>query len=280
MDRLSEPQARAVAHFLATGDTDPNARFWPGQNFLEAATNANCILRDALVAAVLERVPPADQKDTPSFDDLVTLTRAKVEPMVNGLFPATERAAVLDALQHSVVFLTPEKVVELLRSSPYLSTSWKLAGMYLLERGAEPLFDDAPSIVGMSEETTCYLTLDYFPSLEREPFSDYLVHEAAHVFHNCKRGTIGLTETRSKDFLLGIDYQKRETFAYACETYSRILASASTLQGRRDALAAYSAGPLPSDRSVDIGEYLDILSVAIGARNGWKRILQACAPSP
>jgi len=278
MDHLSESQARAVAHFLATGDTDPNARFWPGQNFLEAAINAKRILRDALVAAVLERIPPADQKDTPSFDDLASLTRAKVEPMMNGLFPATERPAVLDALKHSVVFLTPENIVELLRSSPYLSTSWKLACMYLLERGAEPLSDDAPSIVGMSEDTTCYLTLDYFSSLERERFSDYLVHEAAHIFHNCKRSSIGLTKTRSKDFLLNIDYRKRETFAYACETYSQILVGASTLQHRRDALADYSTGPLPSDRSVDISEYLDILSGAISARNGWKRILQACPP--
>ena len=278
MDHLSESQARAVAHFLATGDTDPNARFWPGQNFLEATINAKRILRDALVAAVLDRVPPADQKDTPSFYDLVALTRAKVEPMVNGLFPATGRAAVLDSLEHSVVFLTPENIVELLRSSPYLSTSWKLACMYLLERGAEPLSDDAPSIVGMSEDTTCYLTLDYYSSLERERFSDYLVHEAAHVFHNCKRSTIGLTETRSREFLLNIDYLKRETFAYACETYSRILATTCNIQHRRDALAEYSAGPLPSDRSVDIGEYLDVLSQAISARNGWKRILQACAP--
>ena len=73
--------------------------------------------------------------------------------------PQLNLPAVLDALQHSVVFLTPENIVELLRSSPYLSTSWKLACMYLLERGAEPLSDDAPSIVGMSEDKTCYLTL-------------------------------------------------------------------------------------------------------------------------
>jgi hypothetical protein len=198
--------------------------------------------------------------------------------MVNGLFPAAERSAVMDALGKSVVFLTPENIVSLLHSSAYLNTCWKLACIYLLERGAEPLSDEAPAIVGMSEETTCFLSLDYLGSQEHERFSDYLVHEAAHVFHNCKRSMIGLTETRNKEFFLNIDFHRRETFAYACETYSRILTTASTLPRRHDALAEYSAGPLPSDRSVDLGEYLDILSDAVGARNGWKRILHACAP--
>jgi hypothetical protein len=54
-------------------------------------------------------------------------------------------------------------------------------------------------------------------------FADFVVHEAAHVFHNCKRFTVGLPETRTKEFLLPIDSHQRETFAYACEVYSRIL---------------------------------------------------------
>jgi hypothetical protein len=38
--------------------------------------------------------------------------------------------------------------------------------------------------------------MDYFDT--GDPFSDYVVHEAAHVFHNTKRTTIGLPETRRK----------------------------------------------------------------------------------
>ena len=34
----------------------------------------------------------------------------------------------------------------------------------------------------------------------------------------------------------------------------------------------------PGDDSIDLDEYLDILQDAVAARNGWKRILQRCAP--
>jgi hypothetical protein len=70
-------------------------------------------------------------------------------------------------------------------------------------------------ILGLSEETTCYVAMDYFRAQKR--FDDYVVHEAAHLFHNCKRKTIGIRETRRREWPLDIDYIKRETFAYACE---------------------------------------------------------------
>jgi hypothetical protein len=246
---------------------------------MEVEINGSRILRDALVAAVLERVSSSEQRATPHLGDLVTLTRDKVAPMVNGLFPADERSAVMAALETSVVFLTPENIESILRSTSWLSTGWDLANMYLLERGAQLLSHDAPAIVGMSEETTCYLSLGYLGSQEREPFSDYLVHETAHVFHNCKRSTIGLTETRNKEFLLNIDFHKRETFAYACEAYSRILSLATTPKLRREALQVHANGPLPGDSRIDHDEYLEVLSAAMEPGNGWKRILKACAPA-
>ena len=37
---------------------------------------------------------------------------------------------------------------------------------------------------------------------------------------------------------------------------------------------------MPSDERVDANEFVDILREAVGARNGWKRILQRCSPRP
>ena len=142
--------------------------------------------------------------------------------------------------------------------------------------GCERLSRDAPNIVGLSEETTCYVSGAYFRS--QDAFADYIVHEAAHVFHNCKRATVGLKETRRRDYLLDIDYRKRETFAYACESYSCIVARGGTAADRRAALDAHADGSLPGGESIDVDEYLDILQEAVAARNGWKRILQRCAP--
>ncbi|MBK6594376.1 MAG: hypothetical protein IPG23_17675 [Burkholderiales bacterium] len=279
MQKLSAANKTAIRHYVKTGDYNANDRNWPGQNIVEALTNADKAMREGLIAAVLKRAPKTVQLPTPPIENLVALTRAKVQPMVNGLFPQVERAIVMKALETSVIFLTPENIESVLRTSPWLHTIWDLANMYLLQRGADPLSPDAPSIVGLSQETSCYLSLDYLKEPGNDPFADYLVHEAAHVFHNCRRCTIGLPETRTRHALLNIHYAKRETFAYACEAYSRILTMGNSLKCRRDALALHSQGSLPNKDVVNQKEYLDILAQAVGARNGWKHILHACAPN-
>ena len=152
-----------------------------------------------------------------------------------------------------------------------------MANLYLASVNAPLLSDSAPRLVGLSEETTCYVGVDYF--YEEKRFDDFVVHEVAHIFHNCKRETIGLAETRGREWLLEIDYTKRETFAYACETYSRLLTLGRGRAVRNILLAELAKAPTFADDRVDIDEYLDILREAIAARNGWKRILQRCAPS-
>ena len=133
------------------------------------------------------------------------------------------------------------------------------------------------TLLGLSEGTTCYLSAEYLGASGR--FDDFLVHEAAHIFHNCKRRTIGLRETRRREWLLEIEFAKRETFAYACETYSRIHDFGQGLRARQTLLAEYAQGPMPADDRLDVDEYLDILREAVAARNGWKRILARCSPS-
>lgn len=220
--------ASAVAHYLQTGDHNADFRNWPGTSFFDCARNADSTLREALVAAVRSRAVTPQDRPGLQLGDVVSVTRTRVAPMVTGLFPLTERPAIMAALETSVVFLMPDNIETVLRSCPWLHTTWSLANMYLLSFGAEPLSSEARAIVGLSQETTCYLSVDYLDSPEQDPFADYLVHEAAHVFHNCKRQTVGLAETRSREFLLNIDYAKRETFAYACEAYSRILTLGNT----------------------------------------------------
>jgi hypothetical protein len=142
--------------------------------------------------------------------------------------------------------------------------------------GAEPLGEGAPAIVGLSEETTCFVSLEYFS--ESDPFADFVVHEMAHIFHNCKRDTVGLPVTRRREWLLDIDYGKRETFAYSCEAYARIVERTRDLAGR-DALAReYGREVRISEVRVDPAEVADILREAAPRRNGWKVILARCAP--
>ncbi len=129
--------------------------------------------------------------------------------MVQGLFPRDEHRMVISMLERSVVFLTRENIETILLQESFDGTAWMLANLYLAGIGAELLSEDAPGLDGLSQDTTCYVSPQYFQEGDR--FADFIVHEAAHVFHNCKRSSLGLNETRSKVWLLDIEYRKRET---------------------------------------------------------------------
>jgi hypothetical protein len=274
---MSLAQRNEVDRYLFSGDSDSWSAVWSGSSFVERERQGNAALRGALIAAVRERTSHVAAATFLEGIDLPTFSRTKLSPLVCGLFPSAEREVVLGAMESSIVFLTPETIAAVLESAPWLATAWKLANLYLASVDAELLSDDAPRILGLSEETTCYLSLEYFRTCNR--FDDYVVHEAAHIFHNCKRATVGLPETRYREWLLDIDFAKRETFAYACEAYSRILELGATRQARNSLLDELEQEGMPPDERVAGDEYVDILREAIAARNGWKHIRERCSPA-
>jgi hypothetical protein len=265
-----------VERYLRTGETDPHYGAWPGDSFMERANRAHEELRGALVREVRRLARGLAHRPLPT-EDTVAMTRGKVAPMVRGLFPRVEQEAVLTTLEKSVVFLTSANVEQLLLEHGYDSSAWTLANLYLSGLDAELLGKDAPRLVGLSEETTCYVSPDYFA--EDDPFADFVVHEAAHIFHNCKRATVGLRETRTKEWLLDIEFRKRETFAYSCEAYARVLERAESPSQRRALAAEYGSTVHISEGRVDAAEVAAIVAEAAAARNGWKVILARCAPT-
>lgn len=273
---ISPEQAECIRKYIQTGDVDLYHCPWPG-GIVSGGQAQKVALRAALVAEVKKRTRDKCLPSMPEID-LVAFTRAKVEPMVNGLFPKVERECVLQVLEKSVVVLTPTTFESVLTCMQYDSTAWTLANLYLLSAGADLLDDKADEIVGLSSETTCFVSLDYFH--QEDKFADFIVHEAAHVFHNSKRERIGLPFTRRREYLLEIDFHQRETFAYACEAYSRILELGKNQKERMAILAKmedeYS---IVVDR-VDSEKYTQALRAAVTARNGWKQILAVCAPKP
>jgi hypothetical protein len=269
--------ADEIQRFLSTGQTDDIAAAWPG-SVVEAGRRAHADLMDALVSEVRARSAGARLPDVLCGPALVEFTRARLAPMVRGLFPRSEQAQVLELLQSSIVFLTPRNIVDVLRGELWLKSAWDIANLYLGSIRVELLGGGAPDIVGLSEETRCYVSARYFEDTDR--FADYVVHEAAHIFHNCKRTSVGLAETRFREWLLPIDYVKRETFAYACEAYSRMCEIDPRPARRLILVDELASGPMPADERVDREEFLDILRAAAARRNGWKVILERCAPPP
>jgi hypothetical protein len=92
----------------------------------------------------------------------VAFTRAKVEPMVRGLFSKAEQDVVLATLEKSVVYVTSETIEPLILNQSWDRSAWDLANLYLRSVGAKLLGKEAPHLVGISEETTCYVSPDYF----------------------------------------------------------------------------------------------------------------------
>ena len=195
--------------------------------------------------------------------------------MVRGLFPRVEQATVLTTLGRSVVFVTSANIESLILARPFDRSAWSLANLYLASVGADLLGERAPRIVGLSEGTTCFVSPQYFD--ERDPFADFVVHEAAHIFHNCKRRTVGLPGTRAKEWLLDIEFGKRETFAYSCEAYSRIQERATSPAHRRALADEYASTVRITDKEADSAEVASIVRDAAAARNGWKVIRARCA---
>jgi hypothetical protein len=264
---LSAEELADVRVFMETGAADPIFARWEGQSVLARCMRGSDALDDALVEEVLRRT--RGHHRLPEVD-VVGLTREKVQPMVDGLFPVAERGTVLGVLEKSVIFLTPANVADAIRSAGLPRSAWNVANLYLGSIGADLLGPEADSPLGMSAETTCYVSLEYFRT--KDPFDDFVVHEAAHVFHNCKRERIGLPRTRKTEWLLEIDFHRRETFAYACEAYSQIVAAAKTRQDRLRLVERWADKPA-HDRSVDVAELVDVVHEAAAARNGWRRIL-------
>lgn len=270
-------QRAEVECFLSSGNHDDILfKIWPGDSVVGRAINGDAALRSALISAVRERAEQAAVSAYQEYSGLDINSREKFAPMARGLFPQSEQLVILDMLERSVVFLTPATINTVLEKTTWLKTAWNLANIYLASLDAKPLSESAPDIVGLSEETTCYVSMKYFGN--SNPLEDYVVHEAAHIFHNCKRETIGLPATRRREWLLEIDYAKRETFAYACEAYSRILELGETRAARSRLLSELAEGSMPPDERVEGAEYVDILREAVAARNGWKRMFERCSP--
>lgn len=268
--------AQATERYLRTGDYEHDHPEWPGKTLWEKAKNGHRDLLRALMAEVGARSASRHHHPVPALD-LTSWTRRKLTPMVSGLFPQAEQEAVLMVLEKSVVFLTSANIAGVLLEQHWLRSAWDIANLYLGSLDAPLLGPEAPRILGLSEGTTCYVSTEYFAG--RSGISDYVVHEAAHVFHNCKRKTVGLRETRSREWLLDIEFRKRETFAYACEGYGAILERAKD-RPRRLALAQ-EFGNQAARYDTDEFDPADLASIVQGAceaRNGWKIIHARCAP--
>lgn len=271
--------AEELASYIATGREDEDGwRRYPGESIAEKVTAHQSALRHGLLERVRELEAGCSPPSMSEGRTTSAFVRDRLRPMIHGLFPVDERDHMLDVVTRSIVFLTQDVVHELIASTSWPDTALNVARIWLDSIGAPPLSEDAVGLLGLSEGTQCLVSLSYFRDIDADPFADYVVHEVAHLFHNNKRCYVGLPAKGRREWLLDIEFRKRELFAHACEFYSRI-ATAGRDQRAREALVEDLAPRAHgfSDQ-FDPDELIDVLREAASARNGWRKILCRCAP--
>jgi hypothetical protein len=107
----------------------------------------------------------------------------------------------------------------------------------------------------------------------KDPYSDVIVHETAHLLHYLKPRNFGLHVHRHQERFVDVEFRHRELFAFACEAYSRVV-----LRGERKSRLAFaekmqeSAFSFPPDQ---LAEVAALVLEAARARNGWRVIREA-----
>ena len=108
---------------------------------------------------------------------------------------------------------------------------------------------------------------------DQGPYSDVVVHEAAHLLHYLKPRHYGLHVRRGQERFVDVDFCHYELFAFACEAYSRVV-----LRGDRKSRISFAEkmreGAISFPRST-IEEVAALVMNAAHARNGWRVIREA-----
>jgi hypothetical protein len=107
----------------------------------------------------------------------------------------------------------------------------------------------------------------------KDPYSDVVVHEAAHMLHYLKPSHYRLQVRHGQERFVDIEFRHRELFAYASEAYSRVI-----LRGERKSRIAFAEKMQEGAFSFPRAELADVAALvleAARARNGWRVIREA-----
>src|SRR6266849_7965388 len=97
MTETQRTVAQEVERYLRTGESDPYRSAWSG-GFLARERRAHDDLRKALACEV-RRLTAGHKHELLPESDTLSLTRAKVQPIVRGLFPRAEQDLMLAMLE-------------------------------------------------------------------------------------------------------------------------------------------------------------------------------------
>jgi hypothetical protein len=219
---------------------------------------------------LLANLLPAEVQSSPPV--AVDTIRQRIEPMIRGLVQEDWREVALrEIVARMFVLNVPgaRAAIEAELNTCFMGSAWRVLwslfgdhGLKLeeIEVGCDGLAGDYAHVTWSAYET-------------KDPYSDVVVHEAAHMLHYLKPRHYGLRVQRGQERFVDIEFRHRELFAYASEAHSRVI-----LHGERKSRIAFAEKMQEGAFSFPRGELADVAALvleAARARNGWRIIREA-----
>lgn len=265
---------KILERFLRTGDRTWNgagscrftlAQFKEDEEYTRASKTA---LRTLL--SQLGHLLPEETRAAPSVSP--EAIRRRIEPMVNGLVLADQREAALREIVAKTFVLNfqgAKAAIEAELSTCFTGSAWRILWAFLEDHGLKP----KSVIVGCDGLAGDFAHVRWSAYETKDPYSDVVVHEGAHMLHYLKPRHYGLRERRGQERFVDVEFAHRELFAFACETYSRVV----QCDGRssRVAFAEKMREGAFSFPRAHLDEVADLVLSAARVRNGWRVIREA-----
>jgi hypothetical protein len=241
------------------------AQFKEDEAYSRAAKTA---LRNLL--DLLANLLPAEAQSSPPVPP--ETIRQRIEPMVSGLVQADWRDVALREITARTFILNlpgTRRALEAELSTCLMGSAWQVLWALFGDHCLKP--DDIK--VGCDGLAGDYAHVRWSAYQTDDPYSDVVVHEAAHMLHYLKPSHYGFHVRRGQERFVDIEFHHRELFAYACEAYSRVI-----LQGERKLRIAFAEKLLDAAFSFPRGQIEAIAALVLSAaraRNGWRLIREA-----
>ncbi len=189
--------------------------------------------------------------------------------MVTGLVPSDWREVALreiTARTFVLNFAGARAAIEAELSTCFMGDAWRILWALFGDHGLKP--DDIK--VGCDGLAGDYAHVRWSAYQTSDPYSDVVVHEAAHMLHYLKPRHYGFQVRRGQERFVDVEFHHRELFAYACEAYSRVV-----LHDKRKSRIGFAEKMLDEAFSFPRSQIEDVAALVLSAaraRDGWRLI--------
>ena len=219
---------------------------------------------------LLANLLPAEARAIPPVP--AETIRQRIDSLVTGLVPGDWReVAPREITARTFVLNLPgaRAAIEAELSTCFMGDAWRILWALFGDHGLKP--DDIK--VGCDGLAGDFAHVRWSAYQTKDPYSDVVAHEAAHMLHYLKPSHYGLHVRRDQERFVDTEFRHRELFAYACEAYSRVV-----LHGERKLRVAFAEKMLDVAFSFPRSQIEEVAALALRAArawNGWRVIREA-----